>query len=180
MLRSVHSGVVALQLVQEEEDDTRCEAMLAEIDAGTVTPVPHGPSPTGKGHPMFDEVNSITLLTAVPDFRQTSYVSADDMLVDSWISPQAVQLRLPVALATLRSKKAAGSQVVTRERTIDSKLVLPHPSSYVRYRGSLPMVADPVFQDYLKECRTYKENTSLAMDCKPMLEGSARQVAALA
>ena len=59
------------------------------------------------------------------------------MVADAWISPTVVELKLPVAIATIRNKKAAGFQIVTRERTTDSKYVVPPPSSYVRYRESL-------------------------------------------
>ena len=52
--------------------------------------------------------------------------------------------------------------MVTRERTTHSKYVVPPPSSYVRYRESLPMLPDPVLQDYLKEDLAYLENKDLA------------------
>ena len=91
-----------------------------------------------------------------------AYVSIDDMVDDAWISPKVGELNLPVAVATIRSKRAEGFQFVTRERTTDSKYVVPPPSSYVRYRESLPMLPDPVLQDYLKEDLTYSENEELA------------------
>ena len=94
---------------------------------------------------MLDSVNSIMLLIPVLDIRQMVYASADDM-VDSWIYPDAVNMKVPVAPANLRSKKAAGIHMVARKRTIDSKHVVPHPSSYVRYRESLPMLQIPYFK----------------------------------
>ena len=60
----------------------------------------------------------------------------------------------------MRSTRAAGFHVVTRERTSDSKFT--PLSSYVRYLEGAPMVFDPVLQDYLKEDLTYKENKGLA------------------
>ena len=53
------------------------------------------------------------------------------MMVDSLIAVEAINLRLPVALANLRSEKAASIQIVTIERTNDRNVVAPHPSSYV-------------------------------------------------
>ena len=48
------------------------------------------------------------------------YVSIDDMVADAWISPTTVELKLPVAIATIRNKKAAGFQIVTRGLTTDN------------------------------------------------------------
>ena len=52
------------------------------------------------------------------------------MVADAWISPAAITLQLPVAVATLRDKKAASIPIVTRERVTDSKYVIPPLSSY--------------------------------------------------
>ena len=65
---------------------------------------------------MFDALSNITLLIPTPDFRQMAYASIDDMVAEAWISPEAVTLTLPVALANLRGKKAAGFQLDARER----------------------------------------------------------------
>ena len=59
-------------------------------------------------HPLFDPLTSITLRIPVPDFRQMAYVSIDDMVADAWISPATVELKLPVAIATIRNKTDAG------------------------------------------------------------------------
>ena len=59
-------------------------------------------------HPLFDPLTSITLRIPVPDFRQLAYVSIDDMVADAWISPATVELKLPVAIATIRNKTDAG------------------------------------------------------------------------
>ena len=64
---------------------------------------------------MFDPVNNIALLTPDPDFQQMAYASIDDMVADAWISPEAVKLKLPVALA-------AGFQIVTRARATDNTI----------------------------------------------------------
>ena len=56
----------------------------------------------------FDHFTSIALLLPVPDFRQMAYVSIDDMVADAWISPATVELKLPVAIATIRNKTDAG------------------------------------------------------------------------
>ena len=74
---------------------------------------------------MYDSANSITLLIIVPDLRRMAYVTADEMVADSWVSLEAVKQKLPVALANYRSNMAAGFQLVTRERTTHNKLVVP-------------------------------------------------------
>ena len=63
----------------------------------------------------------ITLLVPVPDLRQMASVSVDDMMVDAWVSKEVVELKLPVSIANIRSKLAAGIPMVTRERTTCSK-----------------------------------------------------------
>ncbi len=65
------------------------------------------------------------------------------MAADSWISPEAVKQRLPVALANMRSKKSAGFQLVVRDRTAGRKFVVPPPSGYIQYQESLPISIDP-------------------------------------
>ena len=84
------------------------------------------------------------------------------MVADAWISPAVVELKLPVAIANIRNKRAAGFQIVTRERTTDSKYRVPPLSSYIRYRESLPMVPDRVLQEFLQEVLTDWENKDLA------------------
>ena len=118
--------------------------MQDEIDAGALTPAPRERSPL----PDYDPRTGITLLTPVPDFMQMAYESVDDMMADAWIAPTAVALKLPVAIATIRSKRAEGIPMVTRKRTTHSQYVVPPPPSYVRYRESRPMLPDPVLQDY--------------------------------
>ena len=86
----------------------------------------------------------------VPDFRQIAYVPIGEMVADAWISPTALSLKLPSTIVALRDKKTAGIPIVTRERVTNNIYVVPPPSNYVRYRESLPMVPDPVLQDYLK------------------------------
>ena len=93
---------------------------------------------------------------------QMAYVSIDYTVVGAWVSPAGVALILPVAVATIRNKRAESFQFVTRERTTESKYLVPPLSSYVRYRESLPMLSDLVLQDYLKEDLTYSENKELA------------------
>ena len=99
---------------------------------------------------MFHPANSITLRIPVLVFRQLAYASMDDMLVDAWISPETVKLRLSVALASVRDKTVAGFQVVTRERATGSKYVaeqhFPAMSAIMR----VPMVPSPLLQDALK------------------------------
>ena len=43
-------------------------------------------------------------------------------------------MKLPVATATLRDKRAAGVKVAKRERVTNNKYVVPSPSTYVCYR----------------------------------------------
>ena len=114
-------ATVTLEPVPEEDDVAQFEAMMAEIDAGTVAPVPRERSPKGQGHPKFDSLISVALLIPIPDFRLMAYASMDDMVDDAWMSPEAVKLELPAAFANMRDKRAAGVQVVTRERATVSK-----------------------------------------------------------
>ena len=83
-------------------------------------------------------------------------------MVDAWLSREVVALKLPVAVATIRSKRAEGIPMTSRERTTHGKYVVPPPSSYVRYRESRPMLPDPVLQYHLKEDFSYSENKELA------------------
>jgi hypothetical protein len=71
-----------------------------------------------------------------------AYATAE-MVADSWVSPEAVNQKLPVSLANYRGKQATGFQLVTRERTTHSKFDLPLPSSYIIYQESLPIIPDP-------------------------------------
>ena len=91
--------------------------MQDEFGVGALTLAPRERSPL----PSYDPHIGITLLIPVPDFKQMAYVSIDDMVADAWTSPKAVEFKLPVAIATIRNKKVAGFQIVTRERTTDSK-----------------------------------------------------------
>ena len=137
ILLSVHTGTVTLTPVPEGDEEEPIEFMMEESDADAPTPVPRARSSREPGQRMYGTTNSITLLTIVPDFRRIAYVSADNMVADSWVSPEAIKQMLPVALASMRSKKAAGFQLVTRERRTESKFVVPLPSSYIRYQESL-------------------------------------------
>ena len=104
-LLSVRSGTVTLAPVPEKDAEPLRESMMEELDASAVTPVPRERSPR---HPMVDPPTSISLMISVPDFRQMAYVSIDDMVADAWISPATVELKLPVAIATIRNKTDAG------------------------------------------------------------------------
>ena len=119
--------------------------MLDDIDAGALTPAPRERSPPA----YYDPHAGITRLIPVPAFMQMAYVSIDDMMGDAWISPKAVELKLPAAVATILSKRAEGIPMVTRERRTYNKYVVPPPSTYVRYPESLPMRPDPALQYYL-------------------------------
>ena len=93
---------------------------------------------------------------------QMDYVSIDNMMVDAWMPPEVVELKPPVAVATIRSRRAEGIPFVTRERTTHSKYVVPPPSSYVRYQEKSPMLPDLVLQDSVQEDLTYSEHKELA------------------
>ena len=88
---------------------------------------------------MFDPETGITLLIPVPDFKQMADATGDDLLADAWVSPKAVELKLPVAIANIRRKQATGVQIVTSERTTDSKYVVPRPSLFQRYQKVFPL-----------------------------------------
>ena len=94
------------QTMEELERIRRAESDDIGIDVGASTPAPRARS----GHPTFDPVNSIILLNPVPDFRQMAYASMDDTEADAWTLPEAVQLKLPVALASMRDKKVSSFQ----------------------------------------------------------------------
>ena len=126
VLLAVHSGTVTLAPVPEEEDEALREAMMEELDVGAVTPVPRERS---SGHSMVDPLTRVSLFIPVPDFRQMAYVSMDDMVADAWISPAVVELKLPVGIANIRNRRAAGFQIVARERTTDNAYRVPSPSN---------------------------------------------------
>ena len=105
-----------------------------------------------------------------------AYVSIDDMVADAWVSPAVVALNHPVAIANIRNKRAAGFQIVTRERTTNGKYRVPPPSRYVLYRESLPMVPDPVLQDYLKQDLTYWETMTWLNSGRSIQPRNIRQV----
>lgn len=48
MLLAMHSGIVNLERVRKEDDEVQLEAMMEEIDACVVAPVPRERSPKGK------------------------------------------------------------------------------------------------------------------------------------
>jgi hypothetical protein len=86
-----------------------------------------------------------------------AYVTLDEMVRDAWVSPTAVELKIPVAIAKARNMQTEGRTLVTRERTTGSMLSPPFPSCYIKLGESIPMVPDPVLRDYLKEDLTYSE-----------------------
>ena len=96
-----------------------------------------------------------------------AYVSVDDMMAYAWESKAVVDLKLSAAIANIRSKLVAGIPLVTRERTTYSKYVVRPPSSYVCYRESLPILPDPLLQDYLAEDLSFSENKGY---CQTMAE----------
>ena len=57
-----------------------------------------------------------------PDFRQTAYVSVDDVMADAWVSRETCELKLPVAIANIHSELAEGIPMVTGERTTCNKI----------------------------------------------------------
>ena len=132
--------------------------MQDEIDAGALTPAPRERCPL----PNYDSSTGITLLIPVPDFRQMSYFSVDDMMADARVSQEAVVLKLPIAIANIRSKLSASIPLVTRARTTYNTYVVPPPSNYVRYNESLPMLPNPVLHRLSKEDRTFSGNKALS------------------
>ena len=60
---------------------------------------------------------SITLRIPVPELRRMSHASIEEMVLDAWVSPTAVELKIPVAIAKARKMQAEGRTLVTRERT---------------------------------------------------------------
>ena len=80
--------------------------------------------------PTYDPRAGIPLLIPAPDFKQMADVSIDDMAEDAWIFPKVVDLRPPVAVATIRSKTADCFQFVTRVRSTYSKFHI-HPAMFV-------------------------------------------------
>ena len=78
------------------------------------------------------------------------------------MSPTAVELNIPTAIAQARKMQAEGCTLVTRERSTSGTLLPPFPSRYVRFAESIPMVPDPVLRDYINESLTYSECRDLA------------------
>ena len=70
--------------------------------------------------PMYYAWNSITLRIPVPDLKRTYYASIEEMVLDAWVSPTAVELNIPVAIANARKMQAEGRTLVTRGRTTAS------------------------------------------------------------
>ncbi len=58
-------------------------------------------------------------------------MSLNEMVRDDWVSPTAISLKIPAAIAKARRKQPEGRTLVTRERTAGSTLVPPFPSRYV-------------------------------------------------
>ena len=115
---AIHSGTVALEPVQEEDERDN-----VENDADAATPVPRARS----GHPMPDPQTGIILLIPVPELRQVACAPLASMTVDVLVAQEDSPLALPPALAIYRSKHAAGERLVTRERTTTSLKVAPPP-----------------------------------------------------
>ena len=110
VLLSVHTGIVKPVLVPNEGEQSTYESIMDEIDANAPTPVPRARSSREFDLPTRDSQHSITLIISVPDVRRMAYASEE--MVNSSVSPEAIQLRLPIALAkTKRRKKASGFPV---------------------------------------------------------------------
>ena len=110
----------------------------------------------------MDPSNSVTLRIPAPQLRRMAYVSFEEMVHDAWMSPTAVELKIPTAVATARRMQAEGRTLATRERSTSSQLIPPFPSRYVNFAESIPMVPDPVLRDYLNESLTYSEYRDMA------------------
>ena len=72
----------------------------------------------------------------------------EEIVHDAWMSPTAVELNNPAAIAKARRMQSEGRTLVTRERAASSTLVPPFPSRYVKFAESIPMVPYPVLRDY--------------------------------
>ena len=106
--------------------------------------------------PMCDAKNSITVRIQIPDLKKITFVAMEEMVSDAWVSPTAVELRLPIAIAQARKMRAESRAPFMRERATESMERPPLASSYVKLEESIPMILDPVLRDYLKECLTYR------------------------
>ena len=91
-----------------------------------------------------------------------AYVSHEEMVHDAWMSPTAVELTIPTAIAKARKMQAEGRILVTRERSTSGALIPPFPTRYITFAERIPMVPDPVLRDYLHESLTYSEYRDLA------------------
>jgi hypothetical protein len=69
---------------------------------------------------MYDAKNSITLRIPALDLKRMYYASIEVMVLDAWVSPTAVELEIPVAIAKARKMQAEGRTLFTRERTTAS------------------------------------------------------------
>ena len=83
---------------------------------------------------MIGPSNSVTLRMPAHQLRRMAYVSFEDMAHDAWVSPTAVELKIPTAIAKARRMQAEGRTLVTRERSTSGTLIPPFPSRYVKLR----------------------------------------------
>ena len=96
------------------------EVPPAENPYDAPTPASRERPPGSTDFPMSDAKNSITLRIPVPDLKRVSYATIDEMVLDAWVSPTAVELNILVAIAKACKMQAEGRTLVTRERTTAS------------------------------------------------------------
>ena len=124
----LHTGTVTLTPVPEVYEEEPFEFMMKEIGADAPSRVPRARSSSELGQRMYDATNIITLLMNVPDFRRMAYVSADDMVADSWVSPEATnkgfQSQFPIC-ATRKQQASSWLRASVRQRAHALFLCLP-------------------------------------------------------
>ena len=137
----LHNVIIAIQagtatLVPALTDVEPTDVPPADIPYDAPNLVSRERSIGAADFPMYDARNSITLRIPVLDLKRASYASIADMVLDAWVSPTAVELKIPVAIAKARKMQAEGRTLVTRERTTASiekhNLDLPAMSSLRR------------------------------------------------
>ena len=139
---TIQSGTVTL--VPAIVDAVFVEVPTDEIDYNAPTLVSRELAADVPDFPMMDPSNSVTLRIPAPQLRRMAYVSFAEMVHDAWMSPTAVELTMPTAVAKARRMQAEGRILVARERSTSGQLVPPCSSRYVEIVESIFMAPDPV------------------------------------
>ena len=99
-----------------------------EIDYNAPTPVSRGRVAEIPDFLWWTPSNNVTLRIPARQLRKMAYVSFEEMVHDAWMTPTAVELNIPTAIAKTRKMQAKGRTLVTRERSTSRALIPPFPT----------------------------------------------------